>query len=96
MRRSAEVFVERLYRIIFLALFILGFVGAVASADKVTPDISTEEPSRSLLNDLRLAEEVNAINEGRWNQDTDNIQEDGLSRIEAILGEQPEEQTAQK
>jgi hypothetical protein len=94
-------FVERIYRAVFSALFILGFVGAIASANKdVMKPLSgqaelkaqqqqeevTAPKSNSLIQDLRLAEEVNAINEGRWNQDVADINEDGLSRVEAILG----------
>ena len=84
---------ERLYRIVLLGMFILGFIGAVASADK---NQIQQEPSQSLIRDVRLAQEVNAVNDGTWNQDVANVNEDGLARVEAILSQQVGEQTAQK
>ena len=92
---------ERIYRIIFLGLFILGFVGAVASADHnfstvsdavgvdLSPNGAPEATSDngSLIRDIRLAEEVNSMNEGRWNQDVTASNQDGLARVEAILNQ---------
>jgi hypothetical protein len=44
-----------------------------------------------MIKDIRLAQEVNDINSNNWNQDVANINEDGLSRVEALLsqGETP-------
>lgn len=81
---------ERIYfvfwRLFFLVLFVLGFIGAAASgADHDQNGNQTESPVVSLIRDVRLAEEVNALNEGRWNQDVSNVKEDGLARVETLL-----------
>ncbi len=70
---------ERIYRVILFGLLIVGFLGAVASAD--SRDLV------SMIKDIRLAQEVNDINSNNWNQDVANINEDGLSRVEALLSQ---------
>jgi hypothetical protein len=79
--------VERLYRVVLFGLFILGFLGAAASADLVT-NTGTESSSKtlvSMIKDIRLVQEVNDINSNKWDQDVSNINEDGLSKVEALL-----------
>jgi hypothetical protein len=78
------VVVERIYRVLFLALFIIGFVGAAASSNQSSPDDQVS-PLVSLIKDVRLAQEANDINEGRWNQNTGNLNEDSLARVEALF-----------
>ena len=77
---------ERVYRIVFLALFILGFIGAVASADRPTADL-TQDSVISLLKDVQVAQEANEINAGRWNLDVNNVNEDGLARVEELFAQ---------
>ena len=86
---------ERIYRVVFLGLFVIGFVGAVASADRNGKDNSSTNIV-SLLKDVRLAEEINALNTGRWNQDSANINEDGLSRVEALFADDATFKTVRK
>lgn len=69
---------ERLYRVVFLALFILGFVGAIASAD-------SSDTFADLIHDIQLANEVDDINNGRWTQDTLDDHQDGLAKVEALF-----------
>jgi hypothetical protein len=77
---------ERLYRVIFLVLFVVGFVGAVASQDGASnPDDMAKSPFASLFRDMRAAEEAETINAGRWNQDTQDLSSDGLAKIETIF-----------
>ena len=45
---------ERLYRVILLGFFVLGFVGAVASADRTSPD-SLENSVILILKDVQEA-----------------------------------------
>jgi len=88
--------VERLYRIVFLGLFVVGFVGVIASADLeanrqtnksvVAPVTSTS--LGSLLEDIRTAQDVNEINAGRWNQDIQDVNHDSLVKVEALLADQ--------
>jgi len=78
--------VERFYRVIFLGLFILGFIGAVASADHDGNGKNDKSSVESLIRDVRLAQQINDLNEGRWNQDVGNLKEDGLARVEDLLG----------
>ena len=87
---------ERLYRIVFLGLFVVGFVGVIASADLeanrqtnksvVAPVTSTS--LGSLLEDIRTAQDVNEINAGRWNQDIQDVNHDSLVKVEALLADQ--------
>jgi hypothetical protein len=80
---------ERISRFIFRGFFVLGFVGAVASADRAEQNgihVNLAETTMlSLIQDVRLAQEAEAINSGRWNMDVGNIQEDGLARVEQLL-----------
>lgn len=77
------------WRLLFLILFILGFIGAAASgADHDESGRPTESPVASLIRDVRIAEEVNEINEGRWNQDVSDLRQDGLARVENLLDSQ--------
>lgn len=83
---ASEVYlVERVYRLVFLVLFIVGFVGALASANKFGESELDESPVASLLRDVRLAQEVNDLNHHRWNQDVANINEDGLTKMENLI-----------
>jgi hypothetical protein len=91
--------VERIYRLIFLGLFVLGFVGAVASADFTGENNNdgvtvTESPVASLIRDMRLAQEINDLNKGRWNQDVQATNEDGLARVEELVNTQDQSQQA--
>ena len=90
---------ERIYRLVFLGLFVLGFVGAVASADLAGDNnasgvTTTESPVASLIRDVRLAEEINDLNKGRWNQDVQATNEDGLARVEELVNTQDQSQGA--
>lgn len=89
---------ESLFRLISLALFIIGFVAGIASTNKDAIPAATQalvpekshtgvvvEQKGSILEDLQLAEEVNSLNEGRWNQDVHAINQDGLSRAQELL-----------
>lgn len=82
---------ERIYRVILFGLLVVGFLGAVASADHPVQDASTSKDLLSMIKDIRMAQEVNDINSNNWNQDVANINEDGLSKVEALLsqGETP-------
>ena len=86
---------ERIYRLIFLGLFVLGFIGAVASADHTGDNNESSGPTvASLIRDVRLAEEINSLNKARWNQDVTDINQDGLARVEDLM--KSEEQGAQE
>ena len=83
---------ERVYRILLLALFILGFVGILASQGKTEMGsalraISSDDATLSLIHDVRLAQEVNSINQdGRTSEDNDS-----LTKIEAFLAQLSEQ-----
>lgn len=78
---------ERVYRVVLLALFVIGFIGAVAGVGHTDESIGEEKsPVASLIKDVRLAEEINDLNRGRWNQDVSDLNQDGLARIENLVG----------
>jgi hypothetical protein len=77
--------VERIYRVIFLILFIMGFVGAAASAQHDDSNPDDVSPMASLIRDVRLAQEVNDLNDGHWNDDVARINDQGLSRVEDLF-----------
>ena len=87
---------ERIYRLIFLVLFILGFIGAVAGVGRTDESVQGEKsPVASLIKDVKLAEEINEINEGRWNQDVSDLNQDGISRVENLnIDEAQEDSTS--
>lgn len=88
---------ERVYRLIFLGLFVLGFIGAAAvGSDHEENGKATESPVAALVKDVRLAEEVNALNEGRWNQDVSDVRQDGLARVENLLSKDDQGQDTQE
>ncbi|MBK9294320.1 MAG: hypothetical protein IPM57_07725 [Oligoflexia bacterium] len=72
---------ERLYKFILLGLFILGFVGAIAGV----PNQGEQSSIISLIRDVRMAEEVNLINSGRWSIDQAQTQEVELDQIEKLF-----------
>ena len=72
---------ERIYRILLLAIFIVGFLGAIASADR------NEGSLVDMIKDVKLAQEINDINGNKWNQDVADINEDGLARVEKFLSQ---------
>ena len=80
---------ERFYRIIFLALFILGFIGAVASAERTGQNGTSESNFISLLNDVKLVDEANQINAGRWNIESPSMASASLDQIETIFKDDP-------
>ncbi|MDZ4678154.1 MAG: hypothetical protein SGI74_11680 [Oligoflexia bacterium] len=86
---------ERLYRVVFLALFIIGFVGAAASSSQSGLG-SDESALVSMIKDVRLAQEANEINEGRWNQNVQSLNEDSLARVEAVFAHDSSVTTVQK
>jgi len=73
-------FVERFYRshtsTRLFVLFIITFLGAVARADQELV---------SLIRDVRLAQEANDINTNKWNEEVAKINDEGLSKVEALL-----------
>lgn len=85
-----ERYYQGLWRILFLGLFIVGFLGAIASSalSEDRPEDQSKDDLVSMIKEIRLAQEVNDINANRWDQDVSNINEDGLSRVEALLSQQ--------
>ena len=79
----SEAKVERLYRIILLVLFIIGFVGAAASKGNSEAQITGSNTGVvSLINDVRMAQEVNALN-----TNSINSHDDGLAKVEMFLAQ---------
>jgi hypothetical protein len=80
---------RKLSQLIFSGFFILGFVGAIASADRAEENgvqaNLAETTMLSLIQDVRTAQEAELINEGRWNMDVANYREDALARVEQLL-----------
>jgi hypothetical protein len=107
---------ERIFRVVSLGLFIIGFVVGLAAStqptgvlrplednqaqdqQQVAPAAKKQEqnkrmslkkaltaPIATLIEDVRLADEVNALNEGRWNQDVHVNNQDGLARAQQII-----------
>lgn len=79
-----ELIVERLYRFLFLGLFILGFVGAVTSAGANKENLI----EGSLIQDMQLVNEANSINSGRWNIDEtahNGLDAETLNQVEKLL-----------
>ena len=78
---------ERIFRVISLGLFIIGFVTSVASESKplVSSGSSPASGLVAIVEDIQSADEANAINSGRWNQDVNAIRQDGLGRVQRIL-----------
>ena len=76
---------ERLVRIIFLGLFIVGFVGALASPDKDESKNGESSSIVSLLRDVSTADEADDINNGRWNQDIANNRSDSAFDVQKLL-----------
>ena len=75
---------QTLFRLIFFGLFILGFIGAIASAHR-TGDNDSPSPMASLIQDVRLAQEVNALNQNRWNHDVADLNEEALSKVQVMF-----------
>ena len=116
---------ERIFRVVSLGLFIIGFVVGIAASTQPTGALKPLEvqdqafeqtpatqpvpkksrsvslkqaltaPIASLMEDVRLADEINALNEGRWNQDVHANNQDGLARAQEIFESQtPEDMIA--
>lgn len=111
---------ERIFRVISLGLFIIGFVVGIASSDKpqgvlkpvehgpTAQELDATNPKKArkslslkaalttpvstLIEDMRMADEINALNEGRWNQDVHVNTQDGLARVQKILEAQSAEE----
>jgi hypothetical protein len=83
-----EVKVERLYRYVLYSLFAVVFVGVAASADH--SEALTTAPAKdiiSLIRDVKVVQEANAINNNTWTQDVSDINENGLSKVEELLSQ---------
>ena len=85
MNLTGGITVERMYRLLFLGLFVVGFLGAVASADRTGNEVSAQSSVISLIKDVRLAQEVNAINSGRWTEDKNELNAESLSHVEKLF-----------
>ncbi len=80
---------ERLYRYLLLALFIVGFVGAVSGIEYSGPAaVATVDSSVSLIKDVRLAQEINNLNEGRLMiEGQEDMNEKTLTRVEQVFSQ---------
>lgn len=76
---------EYLYKIIFLIMFLASFVNFAKAEDAIAPTKQSDQNLAELLSDVRLVREVNEINSDSWIQDTSDVNNDGLKRIEFML-----------
>lgn len=70
------------YRSLFMSFFIVGFIGAFASADRDDTD-PTSKSFVAILKDMKEAQEIDEINNGKY--DVRNDKQDGISDVQALL-----------
>jgi hypothetical protein len=79
---------NKLRRAVFGLLFIIGVCGALIGGSQTIADNnipSEESPLAALIKSVKMAQEAQAINEGRWNVNVYDLQEDSLTQIEELL-----------
>ncbi len=76
---------ERIYRILFLGFFILGFIGVIASADLASPNSGLDKTMIAFLKDIQSAQEANDINSGQWLNNFASLSDDGSTEATDIV-----------
>ncbi len=71
--------VERLSKLVFIVLFIVGFVGVTVGSENAGSRIDNESTLISLIKEVRMAQEIENFN------NTGDVSDISLNQVEKIL-----------
>jgi hypothetical protein len=71
-------------RLIFALLFIIGIIGILVGSERAGSAVETDSTLVSLIKEVRLAQEIDAINQGR---EENALDEKALNKVEWVFAQ---------